>query len=167
MKLVLKSVKFFEELSEETNAFVAKLYINGKYVADAKNDGHGGSTYIYPINKDCQIILNEYEQWVKTQPKRKVEFGDEVYMFERNLENDVDDAFGQWLEVKYEKELIKQMDKGIVFGTKTQYSVITWKGWDIPKLLNNPKGVIAIKNKLSELRAKGEQILNTNLPENF
>ena len=41
MKIQLKSLKVFEEMSEETTAFVADVFVNNKKVAYAKNDGIG------------------------------------------------------------------------------------------------------------------------------
>lgn len=47
MRLAIKNYKEFKQLSEETVAFAASLYFDGKKVADAKNDGHGGPNYYY------------------------------------------------------------------------------------------------------------------------
>ncbi|MBA8904117.1 hypothetical protein [Phyllobacterium sp. P30BS-XVII] len=42
MKLELKSIQYNAALSDETNAYSAKLYKDGKHVADVANRGHGG-----------------------------------------------------------------------------------------------------------------------------
>jgi len=39
MKVELKNVKFSEHMSEETNAFTADVYVDGKKCGYAKNDG--------------------------------------------------------------------------------------------------------------------------------
>lgn len=54
MKIELKNFQFFERMSEETNAFVADVYVNGVKVAYAKNDGRGGETYGLGI---CEVAL--------------------------------------------------------------------------------------------------------------
>ena len=46
-RLTLKSFKHAAFLSEETNAFSATVYFDGKRVGHAKNEGHGGSTDIF------------------------------------------------------------------------------------------------------------------------
>jgi len=46
MKVELKSIKHCQALSHETNAFTAKVYVNGKHVGDAENAGHGGPTHV-------------------------------------------------------------------------------------------------------------------------
>lgn len=45
-KLELKGIKVYYEMSEETIAFTAKAYFNGKYIGCAKNEGVGGDSYI-------------------------------------------------------------------------------------------------------------------------
>lgn len=45
-KLELKSIKVFEQMSDETLAFTAKAYFNGVYVGEAKNEGMGGASWI-------------------------------------------------------------------------------------------------------------------------
>lgn len=42
MNIEFKSIKTLASLSEETACYTAKLYIDGKYVADVSNHGHGG-----------------------------------------------------------------------------------------------------------------------------
>lgn len=45
MKIELKKIHFSEQLSEETHAFTANIYINGTHAGYAKNNGRGGATY--------------------------------------------------------------------------------------------------------------------------
>ncbi len=42
MKLELKNIQHNAALSDETNAYSAKLYKDGKHVADVANRGQGG-----------------------------------------------------------------------------------------------------------------------------
>jgi hypothetical protein len=46
MKPQLKKVKIARFLSEETTAFTAQLWVDGEYIADLSNDGHGGNNRI-------------------------------------------------------------------------------------------------------------------------
>lgn len=41
-RVSLKSIKHFAAGSEETDCFVATLYLDGKKAGDVRNDGHGG-----------------------------------------------------------------------------------------------------------------------------
>ena len=46
MRSELKKVKVARYLSEETTAFAAQLWVDGEYIADVSNDGHGGNNRI-------------------------------------------------------------------------------------------------------------------------
>jgi hypothetical protein len=45
MKIELKSIDINLKFSEETIMFMANVYVEGKKVAYAQNDGRGGATY--------------------------------------------------------------------------------------------------------------------------
>ena len=47
MKVELKSITHSKAFSEETEAFKAKVYVNGKHVGDADNEGRGGPTSVH------------------------------------------------------------------------------------------------------------------------
>ncbi|MEE8608980.1 MAG: hypothetical protein V3S55_15355 [Nitrospiraceae bacterium] len=46
----LKSIKVHTGLSEETPAYTAKLFVDGKHFADVSNQGHGGCDLVYAPN---------------------------------------------------------------------------------------------------------------------
>jgi len=163
MKLDLKAIKFYESMSEETNCFQGKLYINNKYVADVKNTGQGGNTDVYPIDKLSGMIIQNTNEWLASQPKKKcIEFN---FEYHRNIESEVDDLFADWLKVKEDKKFEKQMDKGIMYGTKYHYQMTYWKNMSITTMLQNPNSKARLIQVVKDLKAKGETILNTNLPD--
>jgi hypothetical protein len=41
-KLELRKIKYVERMSEETNCFVADVYMDGQRIGSMQNDGHGG-----------------------------------------------------------------------------------------------------------------------------
>lgn len=125
MKAELKNIKFSESLSEETNAFTAKVYVNGQYVADAINRGHGGSTQVSPRN--MVVGTGQYvrcpnfafwEQYLTTLPpihhvtiwvppdgKQPGPSGFWEYDEQPSAEQQVDDLLEVWLrEVHYPKK---------------------------------------------------------------
>lgn len=59
MKVALKNIKIHHELSEETFAYSADLYLNGKLAAHASNSGHGGCDRYQPIDDDARALLDE------------------------------------------------------------------------------------------------------------
>jgi hypothetical protein len=162
MKFELKAIKFYESMSEETNCFKGKLYINGKYVADVKNIGQGGNTDVYPIDKLTGSMIAEAEKYLSHQPKKKSDMFDFEYL--RTVESEVDDLFADWLEAKEDKKFVKKMDKGIMYGTKYNYRMVYWVNISITAMLNNPIGKARLIQVVKDLKAKGETILNTNLP---
>lgn len=50
-----KNLREFRQLSEETQCFVATLYIDGVRVAQLENRGFGGCTSVTPVSKDPNV----------------------------------------------------------------------------------------------------------------
>lgn len=167
MNIVLKNLKIYEGLSEETTAFTADVYVNGKKVAYAKNDGHGGCTdYNAYGTPEAKKLMNEAEQYCINLPKKSVEFktGNSVE-FDQTLESVIDDLVFEAENAKAEKKLLKNMEKGICYGTPNSYSLISWKGFPIKAMLMSSVGKPMLIKRLSELKAEGKTILNTNIPK--
>jgi hypothetical protein len=163
MKIELKAIKHYPSMSEETESFQGKLYINGKYCADVKNDGRGGCTDIRGVDKESNQVLAETEQYLAEQPKKKIEVINLEYV--RTVESEVDDLFEAWLKGKADKKFAKEMDKGILYGTKHSYQMIYWPSATLTAMLKNPVGQARVKKILAELTEKGETIMNTNIPQ--
>lgn len=160
MKIELKSIKFSEALSEETNAFTANLYINGKKVGYCKNQGHGGCTDYHADEPEHREIIKEAEEYFKAMPK----YVPEGYNFELQptLELAIDECLEDWLKAKEKKKMERQMLTKILVGVPNgiRYSYYRFK---VP-LANIPQpqlqaAVERIKLKLE----KDEVIMNTNL----
>ena len=98
MKLGLRKVKVYDELSEETICFTAELYADGKKVATVKNDGRGGSTDVY-FTEGCRSeSAQRVIQFAKENPiVYKYPWGDYVGS---QVEDHVDRLLGLWLEKK-------------------------------------------------------------------
>jgi len=162
MKLQLKNVHFSERLSQETNAFAADIFYNGKKIGYAENNGHGGCTNVgcYPESRD---EFKEAAQYAKDLPKIVYEGsrGMKGFELDSNLEAQVDHLFENWLE---QKEITKTSNKGLYYEQPDgQRYVATWKGHTIAKLKKNPNGIEAIKIRAKKLQLEGNIILNNNL----
>lgn len=168
MKIELKALKINLTFSEETTMFKADIYSNGVRIGYAENDGHGGPTNCQPY-VNTRKEFKEAEQYCLSLPKIKWELGGKEYEIESNLEHIVDDIVEKEVqkkeEAKFRKRMTKDMDKGILYGTETRYSRISWTGQTINSLLATPKGKMILQVKIAALRKKGENILNTNIPE--
>ena len=171
MKIELKKIEFSERMSQETNCFVANLYINGKHVGEARNEGFGGPTdYTPTYSEDKKIfarnmmIIGDAERYCASLPRKQYEFNGHVSEFAQSLETVIDDLFTDWLKARYEKKMQGDMKKGILVGSADCYSMIYWKSYSLEFLCNNKQGRELVKNKLAELKREGRPILNTNIP---
>jgi len=164
MKLELKNVKINEAFSEETLMFKADLYVNGKKVAYANNDGRGGCTFYNAYSVELRLLLAQAEEYCKTLPST---FGDKI---KSNLEHWIDDVvyaiYNKKLIEKHKKKLAKDMLKGICYGNENGgYKILHWKGYTLEQILNSHVGRAMVTKKIQELDNQGETILNTNLSQ--
>ena len=152
--ITLKNVKFSELASEETNFFTADVYFNGKKTGYAKNDGHGGCTFInrQPNMKDEFKVM---ETFAKTLPP--IVYGEDSYP--NDLEGEVDQLFEAWLKVR---ELKKNFNKGIVYESENGHSIVSWKQ-SVNKLKQTDGGINTLKICIARLQSEGKVIVNTNL----
>jgi len=60
MKITLKNVKTYEDMSEETLAFSATVYVDGKKAGTASNHGCGGCNEYHGFSRELFDTLDEY-----------------------------------------------------------------------------------------------------------
>jgi hypothetical protein len=79
MRLTVKNYKRVEWASEETDCFTATLYLDGKKIGTARNDGHGGGDFYDFVSKQAQAdfdeATNEWVETVKDDPKWQLDDG--------------------------------------------------------------------------------------------
>lgn len=163
-EFALKGIKHFAAGSDETECFVATLYVNGKKLADCENDGHGGSTNVRFFPETCKLG-DEIEAFLKTQPKIKPEGYD--FEFDLDLEYIVDDLLYKHLQEKERQKMMRKTEKSLLFkDTDGGYYHISWqnKKLTIDTLLKIPKGRESIKNIIAREMAKGAVLVNENIP---
>ena len=170
MNIELKSLRIYDRMSEETIAFTADVYVNGKKVAYAKNDGHGGSTYYHPYPNADRALLGAAEGYCKALPKEKAELcNGKTFELEQSLETVIDAwvyrVYNEKASAAFKKKLEKNMIKGLCVGTPDRYEIIWWKGVTIPQLLQMERGKATLRAKLLQLRSEGKTVLNTNIPK--
>lgn len=151
-RLSIKNVEFSERLSEETNAFAADVYLDNKKFASAKNDGHGGSTFIQPYPNGREMY-KEAEAYAEGLPKIKVS---ETFSLDMNLEHAVDELFEQWLKTR-------DFKKGIVFKDKKGVSYLMKFNSALSTLLKKPTGRKIVQKRVDKIKADGGKVLNDNL----
>lgn len=168
MKIELKNVKISESLSEETTAFTADIFVDGKKAGYARNDGRGGCTEYHSF-QETRELLNKAEKFALTLPKTVYEINGNKHEFDSNLESVIDDLIANIEKEKFQKKIEKACLKGIMFGNKYCYSGITFKISlkDMIKTYGN-KGIAHLQTTYDRVKSglkEGEEILNTNLEE--
>jgi len=163
MKIELKNIKVFDELSQETTCFTADIFMDNMKIAFCKNNGDGGCTDIY--RHPDSAVFHEFNVLIESRPDiiyPKCEYSDE-FSVKSTVENWVDYEIYLHLEKKAIKKLNKDMLKGICYGSKKQYNILSWKGYSIAELLDIDKGRNLIQDTVNNLKLKGAKILNNNL----
>lgn len=74
-RVTLKNLKVADFASEETLCFTATVLFDGEAIADARNDGHGGATFVFP-RQGKRDRLAEAEDFAKSLPPEVTEFDD-------------------------------------------------------------------------------------------
>lgn len=168
MKIELKNVKVNEAFSEETTCFMADVFINGKKVAHAKNDGRGGCTDYYPYEGQREL-LNLAEDFCKRLPTKPIDFGDRVVEFDQSLESVIDDLLFEKEKAKEQKKIDKLCETNIVFGKPNgmTYRYIGFNGRpkiaDVKKTIIGQKALEKLINRVKGELREGEIIFNKNL----
>lgn len=152
MKIELKNIKHHAALSEETNAFSASLYIDGKKAGTAENTGKGGQTLVRDT-KATRELVKIAEEYCKTLPPEKIKLGGRKYFeIPRTLDNEID----RLVEEDFNYRPLKSAMKKHVLVKDPDGSIIK-----IPVLapVTKPRMAEAIR----QLEARGDKVLN-NLP---
>lgn len=162
MNIELRKFNHNERLSEETNAFAADLYIDGKKVGYAKNDGRGGCTDYGTYEAACRAKIAEAEAYCKTLPAIKVPRRDgSQFEIPMNLEHYIDQLVESEIKKKFQKKMDKLMECAIVMGTPgASYRYAKYR---VPLTQVPTAQLQAAVNQYKAQLRPGEQILNTNL----
>jgi hypothetical protein len=141
MKIEVRSLKHFPSLSEETTAYTATIYVDGKKAIDAKNDGHGGMDMYRPIAPFTFKDIENVNAWLKAT-KPAIVSGD--FTHEHDLEWEV----GQQIDIILSR---KQLDRMV----RTKLVVI----------VDNTVQTYPAKHKptpanIAALKARGEKVVN-------
>ena len=162
MKVTLKKIVYSEALSQETNAFTADVYIDGKLVGYARNNGCGGSTFVMAHDR---ILLEAAESYFAALPPKPYTHGDRTFELPISLDGMVDEALEDYLNQKHIKKMEKDMVKGIIHGGKYGYTLISWANLTLQQMLDSPTGKVKVINEIQKLNVSGKTILNTNIPK--
>lgn len=145
MKIELKNIKTCAFASQETNAFEAKLYVDGKCVGIASNEGHGGPNWVQAINRQK---VQEAEEYAKSLPPHKFNGTD--------LPMNLDFLLGLMVEEHLGRKDLERMLKRRI--------VVTHKGekglWEFKQDKGSPYHLIEICRMLRQKHSNIDKILN-------
>ena len=155
MVITLKNVKIYAGLSEETIAFNASVYIDGKKVGDAKNAGHGGANDVDVRDKDGRWnrdLLKEME----------VEASTHTWMWEgKTHDHSLDSYIGDLVgDVQLQRDLKRECKK------KTLYRLPTKTYEEGTYLVLKEKFDDKVKAYLIERHGDKVEILNETMRSN-
>ena len=168
MKLELKNVKINEAFSEETLMFMADLFVDGKKVGYANNDGRGGCTF-YNAYENQREALREAEAFALTLPSTITEFGGKDFEFKASLESWIDDAvhkiYNDKAQAKAEKKMQKLMETQVVWGIPNgnTYKHLGFKH-DIKLGVLSSASVKSLVDAVKSRMLPNEEIFNKNIP---
>lgn len=181
MNIELRNIQIQNRQSEETIAFTASLYIDGKKVGYAKNSGNGGCTDYGPDNyhdNQSKEAINNAELYCAGLAPNKFEYEGQHFENPSSLEVVIDriiDEFWQEKEAKrFKNKIAKDQLTAILIGNEHGYKKIYWpvkgqrKILTIAELLSTTHGTQLIKNAINkEVVEPGTSVLNTNIPDNL
>jgi len=110
MKIELKNVKYSEFASHETSCFEASVYIDGKRIGTASNDGQGGSN-----NYDSRELVEALMAHAKTLPTRTWTLNGEALEVPPDSDTVIHDLLMAHL---YARDLKRALSKRVLFVSK-------------------------------------------------
>ncbi|MNL11812.1 hypothetical protein D3C87_1326620 [compost metagenome] len=169
MKIELRNIEYSERQSEETNCFIADLFIDGKLAGTTRNNGHGGSTDYFPTGPEGRKLIETAEEYCRSLPAEEHEYDGQQFTLDMDLELYIDKLLGDYLssleqkktEAKMKKNILVSSDPGAYYG----YFEL---GHPIEALIATPKGKEYLLHTLRAIvpqMKEQEKIINTNIPE--
>lgn len=174
-QVTLKNVKL--NIGHDLAGMYADVYFKGKKIGYYNDDGYGGETDIVYNNKAVQ---EEFEDFLKENNVAKIMF-DNGWGFmgssdKIDLHCQADEVINSAVNLiekkKFQKKIAKDSEKGIVFGTDSNYTArlfkLPLKAILLMKTKDGVKGRDFLQSEFDKVKAnlkEGQRILNTNLEE--
>lgn len=172
MNIELKNIHYSPTLSDDSNAFTANLYINGKKVCMVRDNGNGGGLDYGIVDPTLRPPLNEAEQWCKQLPPVISPLSpddDKPSYLEMDLELYIDDLLMKYFQRLEERKFERKMADTFLYGTSAEhYGTIKFR-YSFQHMMGLPDGrekiTAMLRKHILPKIAKGYRLLNTNIPE--
>lgn len=167
MNIELRNIQIQDRQSEETTAFTASLYVDGKKVGRAGNSGKGGPSNYHADDHKNWDVIRKAEAYSLAKTDGNVSLEDLI-------DSIIDDYWQERENKRFKDKMQRDMLTALLIGNDKQYRKITWpiqgtrRYWTIENLLKMDNGRKAIRTTVAEykrLMSPSERILNTNIPE--
>ena len=138
----LKNNKYLASLSEETHAYTATIYVNGKRFAEVSNRGHGAMDDVRPFQGGYQAVNALNKRIAATYPKWGSEFdpkkGDTL---DSTLEIICGGLVNDWLAIKEAKKILRKIS-----ALDEEGDLVQWPA----KLKPTPENIARVRAKFPE-----------------
>ena len=124
----LKNVKIAWNMSEETTAFTATLYIDGAKAAYVKNEGTGGDNHPRFLDRELEKEFHEFCKSLPPQDYGMDADGAFNETYPMNYDSFIGDLLTEWIENDDWKKTCK---KGIAY-TLTSHKDGEYMLWKVP-----------------------------------
>jgi hypothetical protein len=134
MKIELRKISYSKALSQETSAYAAEIWVDGKKRGNVRNQGHGGADMVYP--HDLAREIEEYAKTLPPVPASKATFNMELAM-------STELVLGELLEKHLAAKDLKSALRRKVLFTRTDGKLYEVRGTarptgpDVAKVLND------------------------------
>ena len=171
MQIKLKNIKVNLTFSQETTMFDADIYVDGVRIGFAYNEGRGGCTYYTSIGNDkCRQALRQAEAFCESLPKEIYEGIELSSNLEGYIDNLVDQFVNNREQRRFVNKLKKDMEKYVCYSKSNKvdeckdYRTITFTNYcSLEEIFATPRLKEKVVTMMTELKAEGFHILNTNL----
>lgn len=115
MKIELRKIHYSETFSQETSAYTADVYADGKLLGHARNDGNGGCDMLYPAKGRTNSDIEAVNEAVKKERGvEKVDLGDGHYFNHQiDLESVCHELLEAHLKARDEKREINRFKRDL------------------------------------------------------
>lgn len=169
MKIELKNIKIAAFMSQETTSFVADIYVNGKKVGYAHNEGTGGSTNCQPYGVENFDVFKQAENFCKSMPAKVLKYeGEKDITIPMDLESFIEDLLYEEINRREEAKIAKKYETKIIMGVKgsgTYGEVKFGKGKGVPLAQIPREKLQACVDKYKKELKEGETFWNTNFEQ--
>ena len=112
MKLELKNITYYKQGSQETPCYNADVFVDGKKMFHASNDGHGGCDMTYGHGDYSWKDIDKVNSWIKDNfPKGSFQSSGKTHYYDYDLEHFCHDKLYEHLD---QKKLKTDMNKKFI-----------------------------------------------------